>query len=321
MVNNLIELATGSTTTSDFGSGVNQALAQEAKSVFEVKEEKANLRKFAARTEKTSKEQLDLEKFNKMTITNGGDIEDGQGDPTWTVIDNQSLVTFNSPYAISVGFKLTPKLLRQARQDPASFLNRYRRKVAFDMAKKEDIYIGSVLRNEATNVYYAGDATSDNELGTGSTLSVDLIETMVDDMKEQEYEPTDLIVTSKAAGQLRRAARLLNSNEYNVQISEDGTSVTQIGDVMVHEVKGTTILPNFEIGTGSGTWAIMIDREGAFGLVDFLKAKGANPVSINMRKPDPTMDGENYHKILGQAEVEAKILDTNAVNVAKVSRE
>ena len=119
----IIELATGCTTTSTFGSGVNKALAVEAQSVFEVKEEVAGLRNYAARVERTEKAQLEMEKYNKMTITDGDDIEDGNDSYTnvWTVIDNQALITFNSPDVVSVGFKITPRLLRQARDDPASF--------------------------------------------------------------------------------------------------------------------------------------------------------------------------------------------------------
>ena len=319
----IIELATGSTLTSAFGSGVNQALAVEAKSVFEVKESKANLRKWAARVERTSKAQLEMEKFNKMTITSGGDLEDGT-DPTWTVIDNQALITFNSPLAISVGFKLTPKLLRQARSDPASFMERYRKKVGFDLAKKEDIYIGSVLLNGATNVEYGGAATGSLEVGTGSVMTIELFEKMIDDMKEREYEPTDFIGTAKVIGQLRRDARLLNSDDFSVAIREDGSTVTQIGDIKVHEIKGTDIIPNkaigSPIGTGSGTSGIMIDREGAYGLCDFLKREGANPVTMSMGMPDPTLEGANFHRILGQSEVECQILDQNAVIVAHVSK-
>lgn len=319
-MSSIIELATGSTTTGDFGSGVNKALAVEAQTVFEVKEEVANLRKWAARLERTSKAQLEMEKFNKMTITSGGDIEDGT-DPTWTVIDNQALITFNSPLAIQVGFKLTPKLLRQARSDPMAFMDRYRRKVAFDLAKKEDTYIGSVLTNSATNVVYGGNATSDGTLDTGSVMTVELFETMVDDMKEREYEPTDFMGTPKVIGQLRRDARLLNSSDFSVAITEDGSTVTRIGSVEIHEIPGTDILPNFAIATGSGTYGIMIDREGAYGIVDFLKAPGANPVTISVGRPDPTMEGFNFHRILGQQELECQILDQNAVIVAHVSRE
>ena len=320
MSNTIIELATGSTTTSAFGSGVNQALAVEAKTVFEVKETVANLRKWAARVERTPKAQLEMEKFNKMTITSGGDIEDGS-DPTWTVIDNQNLITFNTPLAISVGFKLTPKLLRQARQDPASFMDRYRRKIAFDLAKKEDIYIGSVLTNSATNAVYGGAATQDSELGAGSVMTIELFEKMVDDMKEREYEPSDFIGTAKVIGQLRRDARLLNSSDFSVAIKEDGSSVTQIGNVRVHEVLGTVILPDYAIGAGSGTYGLMMDQEGGFGLVDFLKSMGASPVTISVGKPDPTLEGANFHRILGQQEIECQILDNSALIIAHVSKE
>ena len=316
---NIIELATGSTTTDTFGSGVNKALAVEAKSVFEVKESIAGLRKLSARLEKTSKAQVEMEKYNKMTISNGGDIEDGS-DPTWTVIDNQALITFSTAFPISVGFKLTPRLLRQARDDPSSFIDRYRRKVAFDLAKKEDIYLGSVL-SAGTNIVYGGNATDVASLGTGSIFTVELFETMIDDMKEREYEPTDFISQAKVVGQLRRDARLLNDSDFSVAIKEDGSTVTQIGDVTVHEVKGTDIITNFAVGTGSGTVGIMIDNEGGFGIVDYLKTEGGNPITVNVGLPDPTLAGANFHRILGQAEIEAQILDQNAVVVAKVSKE
>lgn len=319
-MNTIIELATGSTTTNAFGSGVNKALNVEAKSVFEVKESIAGLRRFAARNEKTSKATIDMEKYNKFTISNGGDLEDGT-DATWTVIDDQALITFDSPYAISVGFKLTPKLLRQAREDPASFMARYRRKLAFDLQKKEDIYLGSFLGRTASNRVYAGAATQTSELGTGSVMTIELFETMVDDMKEDEYEPTDFIGQAKVIGQLRRDARLLNSSDFSVAIREDGSTVTSIGDVMVHEVKGTNIIPNIAIGTGSGTYGIMLDREGAFGIADFLKREGANPITISVGQPDPTLDGANFHRILGQSELQVKFLDENAVIVAEVSKE
>jgi len=317
-MSSIIELA-NETKVAAFGSGVNQSLAVQAKSVFEVKEKVANMRKYAARSEKTSKAQLEMEKYNKMTLTSGGDLEDG-ANATWTVVSDGSLLTFNTPSAISVGFKLSPKLVRQAREDPAGFMNRYRRKVAFDLAKKEDIYIGSVLCNSGANFVYGGAGTSPSTLGAGSIMSVELFEKMIDDMHEREYEPTDFFGTSKVIGQLRRSARLLNNAGFSIAIKEDGSTVTQLGDVAVHEVLGTTILPDFAIGVGSGTFGIMIDREGAFGLVDFLKTEGANPITISIGKPDPTLDGANYHRILGQEEVECQILDSNAVIVAKVSK-
>jgi hypothetical protein len=314
----IIELATGSNDTTSFGSGVNKALAVEARQVFEVKESVANMRKFAARLEATSNAQLEMEKYSGTTLSNGGDLEDGT-DATWTVVDNQSLLTFNSPYSVSVGFKLTPKLLRQARQNPMAFMERYRRKIAFDLARKEDTYIASVLAN-GTNVVYGGTATSDATLNTGSVMDIELFETMVDDMKEREYEPTDFIGTSKIVGQLRRDARLLNSSDFSVAIKEDGSTVTSIGDVMIHEVKGTTIIPNYAIAVGSGTTGFMIDRSSCFGIVDFLKREGASPVTISVGKPDPTLAGANYHRILGQQEMQCQVLDQNALVVARVSR-
>lgn len=315
----ILELASGSNDTTSFGSGVNKALAVEAKSVFQIKESVANFRKFAARLEATSKYQLEMEKFGALSTTNGGDLEDGT-DATWTVIDNQSLLTFNSPTAISVGFKLTPKLVRQARSDPAAFMDRYRKYIAFDLARKEDTYIGSILLN-CTNKVYAGTATTDGTLATGSKMTVELFEKMIDNMKDVNYEPTDFIATAKVMGQLRRDARLLNDSGFSVAIKEDGSTVTQIGDIKCHEVKGTTIIPNYAIAAGgSGTSGIMIDKEGAFGVVDFLKSEGANPVTISVGKPDATLSGANYHRILGQIEVQAQILDTNAVQIVRVSR-
>lgn len=314
----IIELATGSTATAAFGSGVNKALAVEAKSVFEVKEAVANLRKFAARNEKTHRYQLEMEKYNKLTTTSGGDLEDGTS-ATWTVIDDQALITFNSPTAISVGFKLTPKLVRQAREDPAAFLNRYRRKVAFDLAKKEDVYIGGIIC-AGTNISYGGSASQDSELGTGSIMTIEIFEDMIDEMKELEYEPTDFLGTPKVLGQLRRDARLLNNSDFSVAIKEDGSTVTSIGSVVVSEVPGVDIFDDYSIGTGSGTYGVMIDREGAFGLVDFVKSAGANPVTVSVGKPDPTMDGFNFHRILGQTEIECQILDQSAVRVAHVSK-
>lgn len=315
----IIELATGSNDTTSFGSGVNKALAVEAKQVFEVKENLAGLRKFASRVESTPEAQIEIEKFSTATLTSGGDLEDGT-DATWTVVDNQSLITFNSPTAVSVGFKLTPKLVRQARQNPQMFMERYRRKIAFDLARKEDTYIASVL-TAGTNKVYSGTATSDATLDTGSVMTIEMFETMVDDMKDREYEPTDFIGTAKIVGQLRRDARLLNSGDFSVAIKEDGSTVTSIGDVQVHEVKGTVIFPNYAIATGSGTSGVMIDRSSAFAVVDFLKREGASPVTISIGKPDPTLAGANYHRILGQQETEAQILDQNAVIVARASRD
>ncbi len=317
----IIELATGSNDTSSFGSGVNRALAAEAKDVFTVKESVANFRQFASRIESTTEYQLDIEKFGAQTITNGGDLEDGSVDATYTVIDNQSLITFNNPYAISVGFKITPKLLRQARQDPEAFLTRYKNKIAFDLARKEDIYIGSVLINNAGKTFYGGNATSDAELGVGSVMTIELFEKSVDQMKEDEYEPTDFIGTAKIVGQLRRDARLLNDSDFSVAIKEDGSTVTQIGNVKVHEIRGTTILPDYAIGAGSGTTGLMIDRSSAFAIVDFLKSEGASPVTISVGTPDVTLAGANYHRIVGQAELEAKVLDANAVHAIRVSKE
>ena len=316
----IIELATGSNKTDTFGSGVNKALNVEAKSVFEIKEGLANFRKFAARIEATSEAIIDMEKFGSQTLTSGGDLEDGT-DATFTVIDNQSLITFDTPTAVSVGFKLTPKLLRQARQDPEAFMARYRRKIAFDLARKEDAYIGSVLINGATNTIYAGNATTDAGLSTGSVMTIELFERMLDNIKDREYEPTDFIGTSKLIGQLRRDARLLNDSDFSVAIKEDGSTVTQIGDVTVQEVKGTTIISNYATdGTGSGTSGIMMDKEGCFGVADFLKSEGASPITISVGTPDPTLAGANYHRILGQQELQAKVLDQNSYEVVRVHR-
>ena len=320
MRNAIIELATGSNDTTSFGSGVNKALNVEAKSVFEIKESLANLRKWAARVEKTSKAVLDLEKFGVQVGENGGDLENGT-DATWTVIDNESLVQFgNSTKSISVGFKLTPKVIRQARQDPDAFMARYRRAIAFDMARKEDTYIASILINGATYTKYGGSATSDATLGTSSIMTIELFEKMVDEMKDMDREPTDFFGTAKVIGQLRRDARLLYNSDFSVAIKEDGSTVTQIGDVQVHEIKGTTIVPNFAAATGSGTSAWMIAKDGAYGIVDFLKAEGASPVTMSVGMPDPTAPGLNYHRILGQSELECKILDAKSLIVARVHR-
>lgn len=316
----IIELANETKAETAFGSGVNKALAVEAKSVFEVKEAEAAFRKYAARVEKTAKAQLEMEKFSKMSYSNGGDTHDGT-DATWTVINNQALVTFNSPYYISYGVKLTPKLVAQARSEPEAFMARYRKSIGKALAKQENIYIGSILSNDSTNVNYAGAATSDSELGTGSTMTVELFETMLDNMGENEYEPTDFFGTPKLIGQLRRAARLLNDGSFSVAIAEDGRTVSKVGAVEVHEIKGTDILPDFAIGTGSGTVGIMIDREGAFGICDFLEENGASPVKISIGKPDPTLEGANYHRILGKAQLQAQILDTNALQIVRVSKE
>lgn len=324
-MSSIIELATGSTTTDKFSDGVNKALAVEASSIFEVKEEVANLRKLAARYEATEKASVELEKFNKMTVSNGGDIEDGD-DATWTVIDNQALITFgNSTHPISVGFKLTPRLLRQARDDPATFMERYRRKLAFDVAKKEDIYIGSYLCYNASNFEYGGNASAVDELGSGSIFTVEMFETMLDTIKENEYEPTDFIGTAKVIGQLRRDARLMNDDDFHIKVKEDGRTVTHVGDVMVHEIKGTQILPDYALtaagASGSGTWGLLMDREGAFGLVDFLTSAGASPVRVSVGKPDPTLAGANFHRILAQSELEVQYLDENSIVVARVSKE
>lgn len=315
----IIEL-TNETTTSAFGSGVNKALAVESKQVFEVKQAKAAFRQYAARYEKTEKYQLEMEKFNKMSYTNGGNLQDGT-DGTWTVITNQDLILFNSPYYISYGVKLTPQLMAQARDAPEAFMARYRKSIGDALAKQENVYIGSLLCNGATHVNYAGTGSTAAQLGTGSVMTVELFETMFDNMKELEYQPTDFFGTAKVIGQLRRNARLLNNDNFSIAIKEDGSTVTKFGSVDVHEIDGTSILPNFAIGTGSGTWGIMIDKEGAFGICDFLNEAGASPVKVSIGKPDPTMTGGNYHRILGQAQLQAQILDQNALQVVKVSRE
>jgi len=316
----IIELASGSNSTTSFGSGVNKALAVEAQQVFEVKESKANFRAFASRIESTPEYQLDIEKFGGITVSNGGDLEDGSVDATYTVIDNQSLISFDTGYAISVGFKLTPKLLRQARQDPEAFMARYRQKIAFDMARKEDVYVGSVLLTGASQTWYGGNATSDITLNTGSVMTIEMFEKSIDEMKENEYEPTDFIGTPKVIGQLRRDARLLNDSDFSVAIKEDGSTVTQIGNVKVHEVKGTTVFPDYAIATGSGTSGLMLDSSSAFAIVDFLKSEGASPVTISVGTPDVTLAGANYHRIVGQSELQAKILDDAAVHKFRVSK-
>ena len=313
----VIELATGSNSTTSFGSGVNKALNVEAESVFEIKESVVNFRNWASRKEKTSKAVLDLEKYGAQTLSNGGDLEDGSVDATFTVIDNQSLIQFgSSTFPISVGFKLTPKLLRQSRTDPEAFMARYRRKIAFDMARKEDVYIASIVGSDSTNVVYGGAATQKSELGTGSIMTVELFESMVDTMQENEYEPTDFIAPSKVVGQLRRDARLSNNADFSVAIQENGSTVTRVGDVEVHMVRGTTIIPE----DNSKTQAFMIDRSSAYGIVDFLKNEGDNPITMSVGEPDPTLAGANYHRLLGEAELECKILDGNALVIANITK-
>jgi len=135
-----LELGSGDYTAA-LGAGVNQALAATSQKVFEIKESVANIRQYAARRESTVNASFEMEKYSAITTTNGGDLEDGTSMGTnWTAIDNQSLITFNSPSNISVGFKITPRLLRQARTNLDAFLNRYRMKIAFDLARREDNY-------------------------------------------------------------------------------------------------------------------------------------------------------------------------------------
>ncbi len=316
----ILELA-NETGTSQFGSGVNKAQAYEANAIFEIKQQLANIRKFTARYEKTELAQVEMERYDPLTTTSGGDLEDGT-DATWTVVDDQSLITFNTPLAISVGFKLTPKLVRQARTNSASFLARYRQEVALQLSLKEDVYVASVLI-ASTNIIYGGDATSDITVDTGDVMTVEMFETMVDDMIQNEFKPSDFLGTSKVLGQLRRDARLLNNSDFSIAIKEDGTTVTSVGDVVVHAIPGQTIFPNFTTAAGAnkGTYGMLIDRTKAFGMVDFLKRAGANPITISTGNPDATLDGANYHRILGQEEVEAQILGANAIIVAHVSKE
>ena len=319
-----IELGSGDYTGA-LGSGVNQALADTSQKVFEIKESVASLRKLAARVESTINASFEIEKFSSITTTNGGDLEDGTSmGSNWTAIDNQSLITFNSPTNLSVGFKITPRLLRQARTNMEAFLDRYRRKIAFDLARREDTYIVQQIGSDATiSNFYASTDAAVGSVYTGDTMTVELFESMLDQIKEDEYEPTDFFAPSKVIGQLRRDARLLNNSDYSVAIKEDGSTVTQVGDVMVHEIKGTTIIPQDALGSASTvvTYGYMIDKSAAFGIVDFLKRPGASPVQMSTGVPDPTLSGANYWRILGQSELQAKVLDGNAIAKVTVSVE
>jgi len=319
-----IELGSGDYTGA-LGSGVNKALADTSEKVFEVKQSVAQLRKLAARVESTTEASFEIEKFSNITTLNGGDLEDGTDMGTnWTPIDNQSLITFNNSTDISVGFKITPRLLRQARQDMEAFLDRYRRKVAFDLARREDTYIVKQIgSNSSISNFYGSDEEAVGSITAGDVMTIELFESMLDQIKENEYEPTDFIAPAKVAGQLRRDARLANANDYSVAIREDGSAVTQVGDVIVHEIKGTTIIPQDALGSESAlvTYGYMMDRSSAFGIVDFLKRPGATPVQMSVGQPDPTLAGANYWRILGQQEIEAKVLDPNAVAKVTVSVE
>jgi len=311
-------LELGSTAGDDsdaLGSGVNQALQATSMRVFEVKESVANVRQYAARRESTHVASFEMEKYNAITTENGGDLEDGSS-ATWTAIDNQALITFNNPVNVSVGFKISPRLLRQARTNLEAFLDRYRRKIAFDLARREDTYILDQIGSDATiEQFYGGTATAVGEVGSGDVMTVELFESMLDQIQENEYEPNVFIAPSKVVGQLRRDARLLNSSDFSVAIKEDGKTVTSIGDVKVHTIKGKVIIPQNALGSDSilVTYGFMMDSSSAFGIVDFLKRPGASPVQVSTGTPDPTLDGANFWRILGQQEIEAKVLDGNSI--------
>lgn len=310
---NALEL--GSDTSAALGSGVNTALQATSAKVFEVKESVANIRRYAARVESTSAPSFEMEKYSGITTDNGGDLEDG-ADATWTSIDNQSLITFNSPSNISVGFKISPRLLRQARTNLEAFLARYRTKIAFDLARREDAYILSTIGSDSTITQkYTSVAQAVGSVYTGDVMTIEDFESMVDTLQENEYEPNVFIAPSKVVGQLRRDARLLNSSDFSVAIKEDGKTVTSIGDVMVHTIKGKTIIPQYALGSASTvvTYGYMMDSSSAFGIVDFLKRPGASPVQVSTGTPDPTLSGANFWRILGQQEMEAKVLDGNSI--------
>ena len=313
----------GSSTSAALGSGVNAALQATSKKVFEVKESVANVRRYAARKESTHVASFEMEKYSSITTDNGGDLEDGAS-PTWTSIDNQSLITFNSPVNVSVGFKISPRLLRQARTNLEAFLDRYRRKIAFDLARREDAYILATIGSDATIEQFYGSSEPDvGSVFEGDIMTIELFESMVDQIQENEYEPDVFIAPSKIVGQLRRDARLLNSSDFSVAIKEDGKTVTSIGDVIIHNIKGTTIIPQDALGSDSTvvTYGYMMDSSSAFGIVDFLKRPGASPVQVSTGTPDPTLDGANFWRILGQQELEAKVLDGHAVARVTVALE
>ena len=266
-----------------------------------------------------------MEKYSTITTTNGGDLEDGVSMGTnWTAIDNQSLITFNSPTNVSVGFKITPRLLRQARTNLDAFLNRYRMKIAFDLARREDAYILAAIGSDITiSNFYGSTEAAVGSVFTGDIMTVEKFEAMVDQIKEDEYEPGVFIAPAKVTGQLRRDARLLNNSDFSVAIKEDGSAVTQVGDVKVHEIKGKVIIPQDALGSASTvvTYGYMMDTTSAFGLVDFLKRPGASPVQVSTGVPDPTLAGANYWRILGQQEIEAKVLDGKAIAKITVALE
>lgn len=316
-------LELSSDTSAALGSGVNSALQATSTKVFEVKESVANIRRYAARVESTSAPSFEMEKYSGITTDNGGDLEDG-ANASWTSIDNQSLIVFNSPSNISVGFKISPRLLRQARTNLDAFLGRYRRKIGFDLARREDTYILQEIGSDATisNFFGSTDAAV-GSVSAGDLMTIELFESMVDQVQENEYEPNVFIAPSKVTGQLRRDARLLNSSDFSVAIKEDGKAVTSIGDVMIHTIKGKTIIPQDALGNNSTlvTYGYMMDTSSAFGIVDFLKRPGASPVQVTTGTPDPTLDGANFWRILGQQEIEAKVLDGNAVAKVTVALE
>lgn len=316
-------LELGSDTTAALGSGVNTALQATSMKVFEIKESVANVRQYAARVESTSAPSFEMEKYSGITTDNGGDLENGAS-ATWTSIDNQSLITFNSPTNVSVGFKISPRLLRQARTNLEAFLDRYRRKIGFDLARREDAYILAQIGSDSTvSKFYGSTEAAVGSVFVGDVMTIELFESMIDQVQEDEYEPNVFIAPSKVVGQLRRDARLLNNSDFSVAIKEDGKTVTSIGDIKVHTIKGTKIIPQNALGSASTvvTYGYMMDSSSAFGVVDFLKRPGASPVQVSTGTPDPTLDGANFWRILGQQEIEAKVLDGNAIAVVTVALE
>lgn len=307
-------LELGSNDSTDLGSGVNSALQATSMKVFEIKESLANIRKYAARIESTSAPSFEMEKYSGITTTNGGDLEDGKN-ASWTSIDNQSLIIFNSPSNISVGFKISPRLLRQARTNLEAFLSRYRTKIAFDLARREDAYLLATIGSDSNIENFFGKYDAVGSVFTGDTMTIELFESMIDKIQENEYEPNIFIAPAKVVGQLRRDARLLNSSDFSVAIKENGQTVTRIGAIDVHTVKGKYIIPQNALGSASTvvTYGYMMDTTSAFGIVDFLKRPGASPVQVSTGTPDPTLDGANFWRILGQQEIQAKTLDPKSI--------
>jgi hypothetical protein len=311
----------GETQAAALGAGVNEALADESAAVVEIMRHVAKLRGLAARAESTEESAYEMEKFGVQAYTDGDDITDG-ANPTYTTINAQSLVQFLDSAAedIQFGVKLSPKLLKQARQEPARFLARYRASLAEALAQKEDVYIGSILCNSDTSdsvsALFGGSAVDVDTLQSGDVFTATLLEDMIDQFKEQSVnDPTDLVIFSRGARQLRDDARKLNDGEYRTVVKDDGTRVTMYGDIVVHEIGGSTILPYATNGSGVDyNCAVLLNKAHAFGIVDF------DPVKFYVAQPDPTIDGANFHRMLVTETVECKILDPDSLVLAKVAK-